>query len=135
MVLKLPGGACFNNTMKPLPSLRAVRLAAAGLALACGAHLAAAQDDTPPKLTPLPEAPEPPPRVKSGEVMEPDVRIFRRAKERVNEYRVNGKVHAVRIEPEYGAAYYLIDKDGDGKLDSRRYGADFLPAMWQVFSW
>lgn len=118
----------------PLRS-RTVRLAAASLVLACGAHLAAAQDDTPAGLTPLPEAPEPPPRVKSGEVMEPDVRIFRRAKERVTEYRVNGKVRAIKVEPDDGPAYYLVDNDGDGKMDSRRFGPEFVVPQWLILSW
>jgi hypothetical protein len=96
---------------------------------------ALAQDEQSPKLTPLPEAPEPPPRVKSGEVLEPDVRIFRRAKERITEYRVNGQVRAIKVEPDVGPAYYLIDNDGDGKLDSRRYGPDFVVPKWVLFSW
>ena len=114
------------------------RSRARGLALLCALLFgtgALAQSDEPANLTPVPEPPEPPPKVKSGEILEPEVRIFRRAKERITEYRINGKVHMVKIEPEVGPAYYLVDKDGDGKLDSRRYGADFLPPMWEIFRW
>ena len=94
-----------------------------------------AQSSEPANLTPVPEPPEPPPRVKSGEVLEPEVRIFRRAKQRVTEYRINGKVHLVKIEPDVGPVYYLVDRDGDGKLDSRHLGAEFLVPMWELFRW
>lgn len=96
---------------------------------------ALAQSDEPANLTSLPEPPEPPPKVKSGEVLEPEVRIFRRAKERITEYRINGKVHLVKVEPDVGPVYYLVDRDGDGKLDSRHLGADFLVPMWELFRW
>lgn len=94
-----------------------------------------AQTAEPANLAPIPEPPAPPERVRSGESLEPDVRIFRRARERVTEYRVNGRVRAIRVEPDVGPVYYLIDKDGDGKLDSRRFGPDFIVPQWVLFSW
>ena len=89
----------------------------------------------PPKLTPVPDAVEPPPKVKSGEVLEPEVRIFRRAGERVTEYRINGRLRAIRVEPDVGPAYYLIDHDGDGRLETRGHGPDFVVPQWVLFNW
>ncbi|HEY5700780.1 MAG TPA: DUF2782 domain-containing protein, partial [Gammaproteobacteria bacterium] len=65
----------------------------------------------------LPEAPEPPPlpqRVQSGESLEPEVTIIRRQEETVTEYRVNGKLQAIKVQPNNAPAYYLVDADGDG---------------------
>ena len=94
-----------------------------------------AQEEPPPKLQPLPEPVEPPPKVESGEVLEPEVRIFRRAGERVTEYRINGKVRAIKVQPDVGPVYYLIDHDGDGVLESRGYGPDFVVPQWVIFTW
>ena len=84
-----------------------------------------------------PEAtPEPPPRVQSGEPLEPEVRIIIREKETVTEYRLNGKLRAIRVEPSVGPAYYLVDTDGDGDLDTRgELDGDLLIPQWVLFSW
>ena len=33
------------------------------------------------------------------------------------------------------SAHYLIDEDGVGKLDGRRFGPDFVVPQWVLFSW
>ncbi len=55
----------------------------------------------------------------------------------VNEYRVNGKLYMIRINPEKGAPYYLVDADGDGNLETRtnELSPNFLIPSWVVFSW
>ena len=108
----------------------------AALALGLAQPLAIAQEvQPPPELTPIPDAVEPPPKVESGEVLEPEVRIFRRGDERITEYRVGGKVRAIRVQPDVGPAYYLIDNDGDGVLESRGSGPDFIVPQWVLFRW
>lgn len=89
------------------------------------------------ELQPVPEPPEVPARVESGETIEPDVRIVREEKRTVFEYRVNGQLRAVRIEPSVGAPYYLVDADGDGNLETRTrgLGPDFAIPQWVLFSW
>lgn len=88
----------------------------------------------------LPDAPEPPTlpqRVQSGETLEPDVTIIRRREETVTEYRVNGKLRAIKVQPNNAPAYYLVDSDGDGRPESRRdgFGEDILIPQWVIFSW
>ena len=82
--------------------------------------------------------PPPPPRVQSGEVIEPEVNIIQNGKgERVEQYSVNGRVYAVKITPTSGPAYYLIDKDGDGDLETRDNDitkGTQVP-QWILFSW
>ncbi len=73
----------------------------------------------------------------SGETLEPEVTIIRRARETITEYRVNGRLQAIKVEPENAPAYYLVDTDGDGNLETRRsaYGPDFLIPMWLILRW
>lgn len=91
----------------------------------------------PPELIPAPDPPTIPDQVRSGETLEPEVTIFRRGRETVTEYRINGRLQAIRVQPENAPTYYLVDTDGDGDLETRRYayGPDFLIPAWVIFSW
>ena len=52
----------------------------------------------------------------------------------VEEYRVGTELRMVKITPVRGPAYYLYDRDGDGRLD--RNDAERLPqTYWKLFSW
>lgn len=81
--------------------------------------------------------PPPPPRVQSGEVIEPEVNIIENSKERIEQYSVNGQVYAVKITPKSGPAYYLIDSDGDGNLETRSNDIErgMEVPQWILFSW
>lgn len=81
--------------------------------------------------------PPPPPPVKSGEVIEPDVSIIETDKERIESYSINGRVYAAKIVPKSGPAYYLVDTDGDGDLETREHDivrGTRVP-QWILFSW
>jgi hypothetical protein len=43
----------------------------------------------------------------------------------------------VKIEPRNGPPYYLIDKDGDGSLESRynKLEPALLVPSWMIFRW
>jgi hypothetical protein len=86
---------------------------------------------------PVPEPPELPPTVESGEPLEPDVTIIRRGKETVEEYRIHNRLYMVKVKPSVGPPYYLIDTDGDGNLDVRRSDLerDMRIPQWVLFSW
>ena len=93
---------------------------------------------TPPELEAIPEPPPIPAQVQSGEVLEPDVRIVRREKATITEYRVNGRITAIKVQPDGDfPPYYLYDTDGNGRLDRRtnRYDPDLLIPHWVLFSW
>jgi len=79
---------------------------------------AAGDEPEPPALIPIPEQPDIPPPVESGQPMEPDITIIRRDKETIEEYRINNKLYMVKIVPAIGPPYYLVDTDGDGEMDS-----------------
>jgi hypothetical protein len=85
----------------------------------------------------VPEPPDIPPPVESGETMEPDVTIIRKGKDIVEEYRVNNRLYMVKVKPSVGPAYYLIDTDGDGVMDRRRGTIEegMQIPQWVLFSW
>lgn len=108
------------------------------LLLVFSATAAHAVEDVPPQgLTPLPEIPDMPPPVESGETMEPDVTIIKKGKDTIEEYRIHNRLYMVKIKPAIGPSYYLIDSDGDGTMDHRRGTVEEgmnIP-RWVLFSW
>ena len=66
----------------------------------------------PPKLEPLPEPPPPPEAL--NEALEPQVTITKRGEDKVEEYRVSGKLYMLKVTPPGGTPYYLLDNNGDG---------------------
>jgi hypothetical protein len=89
------------------------------------------------ELAPVPEPPPIPEQVQSGENLEPDVTIIQRGTDTLYEYRLNGRLRAVKVVPRNTPPYYLVDADGDGVLETRRkeLSADFLIPAWVLFSW
>ena len=90
-----------------------------------------------PALEPLPEVTPPPTGTNEADELEPEVSIIKRDEETIHEYRVNGELYMVKIEPRYGPPYYLIDKDGDGSLESRynKLEPAMLVPSWMIFRW
>lgn len=88
-------------------------------------------------LEPIPEPPPLPERVESGEALEPDVTIIQGERQTVHEYRLNGRLFAIKVTPKNGPTYFLVDADGDGELETRRkeLTPDFLIPQWVLFSW
>nr|VFK37010.1 MAG: Protein of unknown function (DUF2782) [Candidatus Kentron sp. SD]VFK42084.1 MAG: Protein of unknown function (DUF2782) [Candidatus Kentron sp. SD] len=79
-------------------------------------------------------APPPLPSVKSGETLEPDITIIQGERKIVHEYRINGRLYAIKIIPKHGPAYYMIDVDGDGNLETREQFVQHVP-QWVLLSW
>lgn len=86
--------------------------------------------------------PPPPPQVPydggqpNGQQTQPDIRIVEKEDAMITEYRVNGQLYAIKVQPKVGPAYYLYDDSGDGVLDRRReLGESPGVNYWRVFSW
>lgn len=92
--------------MRPLPLLRIA------LILSVFALPAAAQN-RPADLQPIPEPPPPPPGMLDP-AMEPQVTITKRGEDKVEEFRLHGKLYMIRVTPPHGKAYYLVDQMGNG---------------------
>jgi outer membrane biogenesis lipoprotein LolB len=51
----------------------------------------------------------------------------------VSEYRVQGQLRIVRVQPAHGVTYYMIDSNGDGHLD--RSQGEVAPVYYKLYSW
>ena len=86
----------------------------------------------PRKLEPIPEPPPPPTSL--DESLEPQVTITRRGEDKVEEYRMSGKLYMLKVTPPHGVPYYMVDNTGGGtwvrqpgSLDS-----DVRVPMWVI---
>ena len=53
----------------------------------------------------------------------------------ISEYRVGGQLTMVKITPARGPTYYLMDTDGDGRLDRTKGGGRDAPVYFKLYSW
>lgn len=85
------------------------------------------------------EVPPPPTEVLEEEgkhLPEPEVTIIKRKDATIEEFRVNGQLRYAKITPSKGPAYYMVDTDGDGLLDSRHNDLRNPPIQqWILFEW
>lgn len=83
-------------------------------------------DDTPAPL---------PPQVE-GDNLEPEVTITQTDDRTTYEYSINGRRYMVKIVPVKGPAYYLLDLDGDGEMDTQEDDpASLVVPQWVLFRW
>lgn len=76
----------------------------------------------PADLQALPDVPPPPPMVETTDP-EPQVTIVTRGQDKVEEFRVNGKLYMMKVTPPHGKPYYLVDQQGNGTW-ARHDGVD-----------
>jgi hypothetical protein len=53
----------------------------------------------------------------------------------VSEYRVAGQLHVVKVVHARGPTYYLIDSNGDGRLDSSKGEGPVSPVYYKLYEW
>lgn len=84
------------------------------LALLALLPLSAAWAETPPAPATVP----PPPTISqdAAGTAEPEVRIIQRGDEKIEEYRLNGQPYMVKVTPNVGFPYYLMDEEGNGSM-------------------
>jgi len=59
----------------------------------------------------------PPPTVKeSSGVADPEVRVVQKGDQRIEEYRLNGKLYMMKVTPGQGTPYFLQDAEGSGQM-------------------
>ncbi len=118
--------------------IKAIQTALLAAAVALSAPLVAQQQPEPVDPPPPPPIREPlPPKVQDeDEQIEPQVRIRREEGRTVEEYVSNGRVYMVKITPEVGPPYYLMDTTGDGILNLRHDRFEPVkPVYWKIFEW
>jgi hypothetical protein len=79
------------------------------------ANLAAVAADMAP-APPAGSTPVPDGAPTASDIEEPSITIRTRGGERIEEYRLRGKLYMIRITPPRGAPYYLIDQMGRGEF-------------------
>ncbi|HAQ50961.1 MAG TPA: DUF2782 domain-containing protein [Gammaproteobacteria bacterium] len=86
------------------------------------------------EIVPPPVIPE---QLQDGMSIEPDIRIISQADRTVKEYRINGQLYMIKVIPEIGYPYLLIDTDGDGAFETTRsgIGEDLLVPNWVLLEW
>jgi hypothetical protein len=87
------------------------------------------------KPQPLPEIAPPLPEMKAlDEALAPQVTIVQRGEDRVEEFRIRGRLYMMKVTPPHGVPYYLIDERGDGRM-IRRDSIDerLVVPMWMIF--
>lgn len=72
----------------------------------------------PADLQPLPEVPPPPPGL-IDPALEPQVTIIKRGQDKVEEFRLQGKLYMIKVTPPHGTPYYLIDEKGNSIMTRR----------------
>lgn len=57
--------------------------------------------------------------------------------QRVEEYRVNGRLYLVKVIPVAGPSYLLVDRNGDGQFELTDDDPTASPptAQWVLFKW
>lgn len=51
----------------------------------------------------------------------------------IEEYRVGGQLRIVKVTPARGPTYYMIDDNGDGRMD--RGKGDVQPVYYKLYGW
>jgi len=67
----------------------------------------------------------------------PQVRIQDYDNRTVEEYSVNGNTYMLKISPNAGAPYYLVDNDGSGDMswNRGRPALDMTVPQWTLATW
>lgn len=96
-----------------------------GAALLALPFVATANDDT-----------AAPPAADTG-FQQPQIIVRPASAGKVEEYRIGGQLYMIKVTPDKGPGYYLVDSDGDGSLDTRKDGLVnhiAIPA-WVIKRW
>ena len=82
------------------------------------------------------DVPAPPQPLLEDESLEPEVTITQTDDQTTYEYSINGARYMVKIVPARGPAYYLLDLDGDGEMDTQEGDPSrIVIPQWVLFRW
>lgn len=105
-----------------------------------------AQLDQPDNLVPLPEYPElhelddPPPlppevlqELELYPELEPQITIIKLGDDTIEEHRINGELHMIKVIPSIGLPYYLVKNQGDNtQKHPGDAGTNVSAPMWRI---
>jgi len=90
----------------------------------------AEQTPAPPKTEPAPEI-APPPGVAEAD-MEPQITISHRGRDKIEEYRVRGRLYMVKVTPRIGKPYYLVPSPNGQMARHNDLSPNFVVPMWMI---
>lgn len=93
--------------------------------------LAAADKQSGAAATEVPEPPPLPPGSAEDTYLEPEITIVVDKQTVQYEYRINGRLYMIKVVPQKGKPYYLIDPDGTGQW-RRSFTSDIVPPQWVI---
>jgi len=74
-----------------------------------------------------------PPTVVFDPDLEPQVTIKQQGEDKIEEYRIKGRLYMIKVTPPHGRPYFLVDQRGDGVF--RHYDLldpTFVVPMWVI---
>jgi hypothetical protein len=130
------GDPVMKHRAAPLALLLTLTLLALGLP-------ALAKDEPPTTAPPdadggtsFLQAPPPPNSPVTGDAVEPEITIREAGDQTIYEYRVRGMLYMVKIQPQFGPPYFLVDTDGNGTWDQRSSAPTNISIpQWVLFTW
>lgn len=84
----------------------------------------------PPPATNHQTSPPPPADSQQEPLPEPEVTITTQGRERREEYRIGGRLYMIKVIPQKGPPYYLIDNEGQGNFSRSDLRPSVSPPMW-----
>lgn len=89
------------------------------------------------ELPPPPDLPElqiESPETEDPILEEPIVIIRKHGEDKIEEYRIDGRIHVIKVTPRIGFPYYLYDDTGDASYSNDGVLDDGVrPPMWLIF--
>lgn len=89
------------------------------------------------EVLPPPELPELPlesPNAEDPLLEEPLVIIRKRGEDKIEEYRIDGRIHVIKVTPRIGFPYYLYDDTGDASYANDGVLDDGIRVpMWKIY--
>ena len=91
------------------------------------------QPKLPADLQAVPEPPPPPPGYEPNPALEPQVTITTRGEDKVEEFRIGGRLYMMKVTPKHGVPYYLVDDKGDGTFVRQSLDSGVRVPQWVLF--
>jgi hypothetical protein len=68
----------------------------------------------------------------AGALPEPEVTITTKGETLHEEYRIGGQLYMIKVIPNKGRAYYLIDNEGQGQFVRSDFQPHIIPPQWVI---
>lgn len=82
------------------------------------------------------DTPPPMPAEASEDLPKADIRVVQKGDVTMTEYRINGHLYQIRVQPAAGPEYYLVDPNGRGNFVRQSGPTENIAVpRWVLFRW